>query len=326
MAAAALPAAAQTEVLTPQGPAVPGGVSPLKEGEVFGKVVPLTEDNQQRLDELARIVRENPDDALEMARYGLALIQVGRKDDGLAALTRASAQAPEDPRVSLYHAKGLWKSGYVVEAFDEALEVTRSPLASQEDVAEAYFVAGTVRSIQGDYGSGEKYLVASIARDAGNIGALVNLGLMLVAQGRSGEGLGYLMKARVRAPESERVQLTYAKVLEHLGKMEEAREAWEVVLRFRPDDVYVLAHLGGAYLATHRNEQAAEKLARVVELEPDDPLAHLMYGEALLRLGRYDEARLQAAEAGKLGQPAESLLAAIEFEERQAESEAAAGR
>lgn len=299
-------------------------VSPLGPGQVFGNVTQLTPEVQARLDQLAAAVQADPEDAMALARYGLALVRVGRKEDGLAALTRATVKAPDEPTVILLHAKGLWKSGYAGEAVQQALRVTRSPLAAGDDVAEAFFVAGTVRSMQGDYVTGQRYLLDCVERNPNHVGAMVNLGLMLASQGQASEGVRWLEKARLAAPDSLRVQASYAKILDQMGMVDKARGAWERVAELRPDDLQVMANLSHAYMNVQDYQKAAYWLEKVVGLAPDDKLARMFFAEALLRLGRFDDAREQARQAAALGLPVDSLMAAIELEEGQARPASAA--
>jgi len=53
----------------------------------------------------------------------------------------------------------------------------------------------------------------------------------------------------------------------------------------------VLGYLGRAYLETGRDQEARQILEKAVGLDPDDPLAHLYLGVALLKTGERERGR-----------------------------------
>ncbi|MBP7146031.1 MAG: tetratricopeptide repeat protein [Acidobacteria bacterium] len=277
----------------------------------------ITPQIQQALDRLAAESRDNPGDALKLGQYGLALVRVGQIEQGMAALTRAAGMAPDDPRVMLYHAKGLWKANRPSEAADAALKAARSPLATHSVASEANFVAGTIRSRQGSFKEAESLLRESLRLDPANGGALLNLGLLLIARGERAQGLAQLENAALRDPDNPGVLSALARVMEASGKLDRALELWERVVRLVPRDPEARSVLGEHYLSRRRYDAAAEQFAVAVEVRPADANAHALYAQALLNLGRLDEAQREAAQAARLGSTeAEQLLQSIEARRR----------
>ncbi|MDH3283329.1 MAG: tetratricopeptide repeat protein [Acidobacteriota bacterium] len=293
------------------------GQADIETRDSAGALVPMDVEVGRKIEQLAEDARSHPNDGRTLARYGLALVRTGRLDDGLAALTRAVVLAPEEPLVNLSHAKGLWKGGYSSEAVTAALKVVDSPLSTSKDRAEAYFVAGTIRSMQGDFDAAEEFLRKSIEANPKNVGALLNLGLMLVSREKRSEGLALLDKARTHGPDNARVHATFAQVSEQLGHLGNAIVSWERVAELRPADPNIHLRLGGSYMGSQEFEKAARSFATLVELEPENGTYYLAYGEALLRLRLYDEAMEQAKTAAQLGEAADSLVSAIRFERKQ---------
>ncbi len=265
-------------------------------------------------------VAASPDDAVAVARYGLAQVRTGHADEGMATLVRASGMAPSDPAVQLLYAKGLMALKREAEAAETALKAARSPLATPRIAAEAFFMAGSLRWRQGLLEEAEGLLRQAVTSDPNNGGALMNLGLFLYSTGNIPEGVNFLQLAAERSPDNVNVQMRLARVMEAMGKADQAIVYWERAAALRPYDGDVAFILGNHYYTFGRYEEAAVQLKRSVDVNAADTNAHLAYGEVLLRLQRFDEARVQAELARKLGAggPAESLLAAIELEQSQA--------
>jgi tetratricopeptide (TPR) repeat protein len=96
---------------------------------------------------------------------------------------------------------------------------------------------------------------------------------MPLQTGRPNDALGYLTRAAARGPN------------------------YKIPYRVR---VGVLDYLGRAYLETDQDAEARRTLERAVKLNPDDPLAHLYLGIAMLKTGEIQDGRKEI-EAGLRG-------------------------
>ncbi len=223
--------------------------------------VPLTEDVQKQLDAMAAAVEAAPQDAVKRADYGLALTRVGRVREGLVELRKAAAQAPDEPKVQLALARGLWKGGEIDPAIAAALRAAKSPLASRHDQAEAYRVAGTS------------------AWEAA----------------RSGEAEEYFKKGLEREPNNAPLHLSYSSLLLNQRRTAEAYQQLDAAVR---DAKEVRAMHEFRFENYPRTIELIEKS---IAQKPSDAEAHLVYAQALLRSHRYDEADREARLAEKLG-------------------------
>ncbi len=93
------------------------------------------------------------------------------------------------------------------------------------------------------------------------------------------------------------VLLSLAAVQSELGRADEAREAYEIVLSRAPDDLQALLGLVNVELASPSDPEAvpaygrAESLlAHARKISPSDPTTHGLYGELLRRRGEFSEA------------------------------------
>ncbi len=284
------------------------------------RYVPLTDEVKENLDTLAAEVRKSPEDALKTAQYGWALTKVGRIEEGLAALTRASGLAPGEPKVQLLVARGLWKAKQDDEALDAATKVSGSPLATNHEIAEAFGLIGYIRFSQGRTRDAETAFREGIKRDPGNGPLLLNLGLMLRGvRGRMAEGLALVEEAVQKSPADVQVLGIAANVMFGVGRLTREKELREQMADLRPDDPRLAAQAAAVEFRAAEYDKAAKRLEHALKAAPDDGGGQLMYAQTLLRLGRYDDARRAAETAERLGvAEAAATISAIDFERREA--------
>ena len=99
------------------------------------------------------------------------------------------------------------------------------------------------------------------------VGSDVQAGRNALQTGRANDAIGYLTRAA------------------------EADPNYKIPYRVR---VGVLAYLGRAYLETGKDTEARQTLERAVNLDKDDPFAHLYLGIAMLKTGERERGRKEA--------------------------------
>ena len=102
-----------------------------------------------------------------------------------------------------------------------------------------------------------------------SVGSDVQAGRNALQTGRANDAIGYLTRAA------------------------EADPNYKIPYRVR---VGVLAYLGRAYLETGKDTEARQTLERAVNLDKDDPFAHLYLGIAMLKTGERERGRKEAEE------------------------------
>jgi tetratricopeptide (TPR) repeat protein len=154
--------------------------------------------------------------------------------------------------------------------------------------------------------------------------ALYRDALAACEQGRVGEGVAILEKARALAPDQPRIYTLHGQALAHLGRhaealtsfdralalgasgaglhgnradtlvalgrREEAVQGYDRALAVKPDSVNEWCNRGATLQELGRYEQAAESFGRAAALAPDFAPAHCNHGIALVALKRYDAA------------------------------------
>lgn len=92
------------------------------------------------------------------------------------------------------------------------------------------------------------------------------------------------------SPDSAFVQNNLGMSLVALGRSGEAIPHFETAVRLKPDSAKSYMHLGFALLAAHRPQDAVEPFHHVVELDPQSSSVNDNYGFALTLAGRPEEA------------------------------------
>ena len=98
-------------------------------------------------------------------------------------------------------------------------------------------------------------------------------------------------------PSSARAYFNYGASLQEEGRLDEAQNAYENVLRLDPN--YVKAHINMAlvFLSKSKLDASRKSYERALELEPQNGEVHAGYAYLLERLGQPDEARVEYEKA-----------------------------
>lgn len=308
--AAAAPLLALTLVLATLVPAVGSPDPDQSLGADPGAASPAT---LARVQELESALARTPDDPRLLAEYGAALVRAKRATDGLAALDRAMVLAPDEPAIALELARAHAALAQHARAAAVAVQVAQSPLASDAERSEGYYIAGNARAKLGEREDAERLFRAAVDADSKNAKALMNLGVLLYSSDRESEGISSLMLAAKRANDDPRLLIRIADVLDATGRTEMAlpmRKRTVELLPAEPDAHIVYAR---ALMNARMIEEAAAELQRAVELAPENGYAHVSLAQVLLLSERFDEAEAHAKRARELGQTeAEGVITQVE--------------
>jgi tetratricopeptide (TPR) repeat protein len=101
-----------------------------------------------------------------------------------------------------------------------------------------------------------------------------------------------------------------ARALEKLEKPDDALAEYEEAVRRAPNDRLARISYGEALVRKGRIEEGLRRLQKEVELQPDEAYNHVALGSALCQVGRWEEGIQHLEEAVKLS-PADRRLRAI---------------
>jgi Tfp pilus assembly protein PilF len=137
----------------------------------------------------------------------------------------------------------------------------------------------------GDLGRARDAFERSLAIDSTNVKTLLNLGRVLLDQGKPNDALERVNTAIALDSGSADAHRMLARVRVALGEREPAEEEYRVALSIDPGDSWSMNNLGLLLIEQGRYEEALPPLARAVELRPDAPAFANNLGVALERTG-----------------------------------------
>ena len=116
------------------------------------------------------------------------------------------------------------------------------------------------------------------------------------------EAIGYYRAALAVRPDALAICTNLAIALEHAGRDEEAGHLWQRTLELAPDSAVTHYNVACFHHARRRDEPAVVHAREALRLDASHPLAHAVLGDALLRLGRFQEA-VEALRVARERQP-----------------------
>jgi tetratricopeptide (TPR) repeat protein len=204
----------------------------------------------------AEAFRNNPRSWQAAYNLGLAYLENGQTQDGLAALEQALAINPESPEIYL----ALASSYDRLNRPDDARVAAEAALTRLQDPllrSEAQFILGR-----------------SLYRLGDNAGAISVLEQVVAEQ-----------------PDNASAQL-WAGLAEYaLGNFLEAAQYYERAVQLNPNSIEARINLGAAYLAAENYADAELVYQLIIQDNPQDAEAYFNLGWALLSQSRLQEAR-----------------------------------
>lgn len=142
----------------------------------------------------------------------------------------------------------------------------------------------------GDRAAAESQCRAILAQQAGDVGAMSLLGIILAQSRRAHEAAGLLEQVAARMPQNPAAQNNYGNVLRELGRYLKALSCYDRAIVLQPD--YAEAHYnrGVTLHDLQRHDEALASYNRAVALEPGHAAAWSNRGATLRALGLRESA------------------------------------
>jgi DNA-binding winged helix-turn-helix (wHTH) protein/TolB-like protein/tetratricopeptide (TPR) repeat protein len=179
-----------------------------------------------------------------------------------------------------------------IDAFQPAKVAVQRALELAPRLAEAHAGLGWIRYwYDFDWTGAENKFREALALNANVVEAHFGLGLLLLSLDRPDEGLSHIRWARELDPLSLILNTLEAAFLFDRGQRAEAASRLKRVFEIEPD--FWVAHLtqAGWYLADGRTGEALEAVRRAEALADGSSQATALLGLMLVRMGKSDEAR-----------------------------------
>jgi tetratricopeptide (TPR) repeat protein len=255
---------------------------------------------------LRHAVNLAPDFAPALNHLGLVLKSRKRLDDAVSCFRRAIAAAPHLAEAHVNLGTALLEQGRA----DDAIASFGKGIEAAPDSAVAHNNLGTVLFGIGKVGDALASFRRAVALDPRYAEAHRNLGRALDSLGMSGEAEGSYRHAIAINPRYVEAHKNLGEMFSNSGRYDESATHFRRALEIEPAYADLEHKLGIALARNSRHESQAEApqhfakaeaLARAaITSTPDDSNAWETLGNALLRLGRTDDAFAARARAAAI--------------------------
>jgi len=227
---------------------------------------------------------------------GLALVQKGQVDEGIARYQKALEINPAFPEAHNNLGLALVQKGQV----DDGMVHYQKALEINPNNAEAYYNLGLALVQKGQMDEGIAQYQKALGINPAFSEALNNLGLALVQKGQADEAISQYQKALGINPNYADAHYNLGIVLIQKGQVDEAIAQFQKALEINPN--YAKAHnnLGAAFFKKGQLDEALAQWQKTLEIDPNNSEAHNNLGAALLQKGQVDAAMAQFQEVVRL--------------------------
>jgi len=224
-----------------------------------------------------------------------AVQRPGPSDAEIDALRRSSEAAPDNVEARRRLAIALYDAGQREEAIElfEAVVEQKTTVGNLLNLGRAYTRVSR-------YPEADEIYRRVLASSPSHPVALHNLGNLALRRGETEAAVDYYRQATTAKPDYALAWFHLARALKEGGELQEAHRTLAHVLDLRPqtpqeaevhrDALYEMASLE---ITMGAHDSAAELLAELIAVDPGHKKAHHAYGQALMHLGRVEEAQQQ---------------------------------
>jgi tetratricopeptide (TPR) repeat protein len=253
-----------------------------------------------------------PNDADLLLKAGMYKLSAGEKGEAIKLLERCIRILPGDGDAQFYLAQAYHLNGQD----DRALRAIRQSLKAEPDNISVWQKYGELLCSTGDCEAGLKWLLKAQRSDA----TLPRIDYDIAATDYKLMDLAGTAQYAARAVESQPNDVAAVQLLAivdvKVSKWQEARNAFERILGFKPDDVESLLGLGQCELELKNYPAAIDRLQSALRLDPTRLLAHFYLSRAFAAMGRTADAQHEAA-LHQLMMEQKTFVRSIESEERE---------
>jgi Flp pilus assembly protein TadD len=285
----------------------------------IGAIALQSGDVARAMDLFAEATRIAPRDAQSMLNLGVGYQATGKAAEAELCFRRAleldeTLPSAHGNLASLLAAKG--DTDAAVDHLERAVDLA-------PEAAEFRYNLGNMRLHAGDSPGAVQHYEEALALDPDHIPARNNLALVLKLSGDLQAAVHHLTEARMREPGHPEVQINLADALSQLDRHEEAIALARNAAALAPGSALVRSGYGVVLMNAGQLDDAMVEFGAAVKANPKDPTAPLHMTTLLRRQGRLEAALIAAERAAALTQEpgiihllkGEILLALERFDE-----------
>ncbi len=243
------------------------------------------QDFAQAVPVFQRLVAENPRMVDGWENLGEALQRMGRSQDAYAALQKAMAASGGVGHIALAMASVLLDMGRLGEA------QTNAELGLETGPAQAHSLLAQIALARHDNGRAEREAAAALASRGSRLGPLITLAQVRREQGRLADALALTRQAEQelgQMKENRRFAGLFfiqGDLLARLGQNAEAESSFAREIADFPGDAKAYSRLAVLYAAENRPHEAVGTLKKMVDTNPQSPIAYAEAVRALRVMG-----------------------------------------
>jgi tetratricopeptide (TPR) repeat protein len=195
-------------------------------------------------------------------------------------LERTTKKFPENTEALLK----LAELYFLVKQYQLALDYSNKALKINDNLAQAYYLKGNIYKESGDTTRAISSMETAVEQDSKFENAFVDLGLIYAAR-KNPIAMDYYNNALKLNPNNEYVQYARARLLQDLGKIDEAVLAYENLAKKKTDCFNCYYNLGAIYFEIKKdNLKALECFTRAIALNPEYTEAYFARGLLYARM------------------------------------------
>ncbi|MEM3397377.1 MAG: tetratricopeptide repeat protein [Thermoplasmata archaeon] len=245
-----------------------------------------------------------PDDVRILLRKGQSQIKVGRLEEGLVSLMGAMNRAPQDVEL-LRQIKDvlltLKRTEDVIEYCNKILELAPDDIETLKDKIECLISIGK-------YDEANREIESGLGRFIDEL-ALLDLKKQLhVLRNEKEEALRVCNRILMRNPQNRGCWLDKARLLWDFGRLEEALAAVREAIALEPNEIAPYFDAAKILLEMDKPSDAINYYDGVLKIDGENTKAWEYKGDALIKLGKKEEALLCYEQAVKVADNADAFL------------------
>jgi Flp pilus assembly protein TadD len=184
--------------------------------------------------------------------------------------------------VTYEEAEGVYRDG----RFDQATDLFLIYTSNHPENVWGHYMAGLSAWKAGVLAQAETSFEHALAIDASHVKTLINLGRVMLDQGRPEDAMTHIERALEVEPESVDGFRLRGRANEELGDSDGAIESYRQAIILDPNDAWSMNNLGLVFIREERFGEALPVLALAVEIRDDVPVFFNNLGVALERTDR----------------------------------------
>lgn len=180
---------------------------------------------------------------------------------------------------------------FLVKRYQEGIEYVNKALKIDENLAKAYYIKGSIYRESGDTTRAISSLETAVEQDNRYMDAFYDLGVMYAAR-KNPIALEYYNNVLRIDPANTNANYARAKLLQDLGKTDEAIKEYEAILVNNKSCENCYYNLGAIYLEIKNDpKKALEQFTKAIEINPNYVEAYFARGYTYTKLKDKESAK-----------------------------------